>query len=146
MLCTGYGPATPTEAPTFYPEYISVFVTEEGVQQFVWKNMAQPVEVVAQNTALAPFGSVYESFKNAVVYSNYSGRGRYRLKNIELRATNVTAFGAPDHTWIVPAWVFEAEQYWTTDSGGEELKLAGDFVYMINAIDGGYIPERLESK
>ncbi len=144
LLCTGYGPSTPTEAPTFYPEFISIFVTDEGVQQFIWKNMAQPTDVIAQNTALASFDAVFESFKNTVVYTNYFGKGRYLLKNIELRATNVTAMGAPDRTWIVPVWVYKAEQYWTTDAG-EEIKQAGEFVYMINAIDGGYVPDRIEA-
>ena len=140
LLCTGYGETTTPDAPTFRPEYISVFVTDEGVQQFIWKNMAQPVEVVAQNTKLAPFDAVFQSFKDAVVYSNPHGRGRYELKNVELRATNVIAFNAPDRTWIVPVWVFELDQYWTTDSGGEELKQSGDPRVIINAIDGGFIP------
>lgn len=127
-------------APAFYPEYISVFVTKEGVQSFTWENMAHVVGSVAENTKLLSFDEIKEKFADMInFYTMPDEETRYRneVYNVELRAGYMPAYGNPAHAWLVPAWFFEYDQY--QSSNEDELENPG-IQFQMSAVDGGYIP------
>gem|GEM_PF-6603743 len=130
---------TVEDATALWPENLSVFVTDEGVQQFNWYNVSETVSVIAENTQLSDFETVFANFKNLLVYSSYPGaKYRYVLTDVSLCAMNTTALNAPLNAWAVPTWVFAMDSYTNTDAG-EEVRSA-NFRRHISAIDGKYIP------
>jgi len=125
-------------APSFPPENISIFVTEDGVQSFEWLNMSIVKRIVAENTRILPFETVKNNFYDILVYTDSGGRSKYQLKNVKLGLYNTVAFNHPDRVWLVPCWYFEYESFYYTDAGGDEISMLSDCA-IFNALDGGYI-------
>jgi hypothetical protein len=129
--------------PTFCPEQLTVFVTADGVQEFVWNNMAETVGIVAENTRLASFDAVIESFKDYLVLSAHpEAQHRYAIRSVELIAGNTPAYNAPAHAWQVPVWLIQYDYYGEIEPG-VEIKTPGG-ACMFSAIDGAYMPFTLE--
>ena len=123
-------------SPPFFAERISIFITEEGVQGFVWKNAAAPYKVIAENTKLIPFEEVVERYKKNILHNAYGYSYRIELHNVELRLAYAPAYDAPKDAWLTPVWIFT--QDWYYDENGKELSFGKD-VCQFSAIDGGYI-------
>jgi len=132
-----YGNNTFPNAPTFYPECIEIVVTEDGIQAVDWYNMAQVVDTVAENTKLLPFENIQKSFLDFLNYCTVDCECVYEIQSVTFGATSVTAFNAPDRTWLIPAWCFRYTCKVTFD-GKERGPMRQ--ICMINALDGGYIP------
>jgi len=128
--------------PPFFTEYISIFVTEEGVQMFQWENLSQPIKIVAENTMLMPFSEIINRFADHINFTTYpEGSEQFDIYNVELRSAYCPAFEAPDHAWLIPVWVFEYRNYYLpmNDSLGEEIVYMGIGQSQFSAIDGGYV-------
>ena len=69
---------------------------------------------------------------------------KYTVKNVQLRAANVPAFEAPLASWLVPVWIFEMEHE-VTFSTSSVIKMP-DMIVVLNAIDGGYVKPRIDSR
>lgn len=103
-------------APPFPVETISVTVTESGVKEFTWTGMSEQVQIIAENTKLLPFSRIEERLKEQILYwyssqtqsqpENDTTQFKYEVREAELGYTYITAYGNPDHAWLVPAWRF----------------------------------------
>ena len=125
-------------APSFPPENVSIFVTEDGVQSFEWINMSTVKGIVAENTSILSFETVKNNFYDILVYTAQGGRLKYQLKNARLGLYNTVAFNYPYRVWLVPCWYFEYEYFSYTDAFGDEISM-GSSSEIFNALDGRYI-------
>ena len=125
-------------SPMFANEHIQIFVTEDGVQQFVWDHMSVPVYTIAENTQLLSFEEVKERFRDYMQMSqDFISTAEYEITNVELSASYITALNAPQNAWMVPVWVFEMEgKEHDPDSG---WLVAAPVHRAFSAIDGGIV-------
>lgn len=129
-------------SPAFPAETITITVTGSGVKSFAWEGMAEEVKTITENTELLPFEKIQNQLQEQIFYW-YSAitqgqpeddptRFAYRITEADLGYTYITAYGAPDHAWLVPAWKFQV-----VEGHSEE-----DFQflpYMIEALEGRVI-------
>ena len=132
----GYAGSGFPNAPPFYPEYITIFVGDGGVQGFEWENMSQITRVVAENTKLLPFDQIKERFADSLNFNSGGGAYRFEVNNVELRLADITAYNVPANAWLIPVWVFEITRY---DQSSEEEVYLWDEQCQFNAIDGGFV-------
>lgn len=131
--------------PPFYQERIEITVTEDGVVEFSWNNMAELYQVVAENTKLLPFDKIKDRLAEHLQYIGLPPEGSggvdkdqtvvtFEVKSAELKAAYSVAFNAPDHVWLIPVWVFEVQSSYQ----GSEMYTFPETVFL-NAIDGGFV-------
>lgn len=131
--------------PPFYQERIEITVTEDGVVEFSWNNMAKLYQVVAENTKLLPFDKIKDRLAEHLQYIGLPPDGSggvdkdqtvvtFEVKSAELKAAYSVAFNAPDHVWLIPVWVFEVQSSYQ----GSEMYTMSETVFL-NAIDGGFV-------
>lgn len=146
LACTlrnGYGRVSAADeaqfknAPPFFAEYITVFVTDEGVQGFEWSNMSLPVGTVAENTNLLPFEDIKERYVQNTVYNELeSSNSEHIVTDVKLRLTYCPAYNSPQNAWLIPVWVFEDKFY--TDISGTMVYI-DSIQSQFSAIDEAYI-------
>ena len=141
--------------PPFPVEQISIAVTEDGVVSFTWTGICSEVSTVAENTNLIPFEEIQDRLFDQMFYW-YTMKGQpaesktkftYNVYDARLRYTYITAYGQPDHAWLVPAWLFEVME---GEDNREEMGELGNqkdmqiLPFTINALDGGMIGETIQ--
>ena len=109
-------------APPFFPEYVTFFITDEGIQHFGWHNIGQPVRLVADNVNLLSFDVIKKAMADyiAAVSARATGSGEtveYRVESAALRYAYQKAYNAPDRAWMVPVWVFQMKSYMSIPGG-----------------------------
>lgn len=129
-------------SPAFPAETITITVTGSGVKSFAWEGMAEEVKTITENTKLLPFEKIQNRLQEQIFYW-YSGvtQGQpeddptqfvYRITKADLGYTYITAYKAPDHAWLVPAWKFQVVE-------GYSEKEFQFLPYMIEALEGRVI-------
>lgn len=132
-------------SPAFPAETITITVTGSGVKSFAWEGMAEEVKTITENTELLPFEKIQNRLQEQIFYW-YSGvtqgqpeddptRFVYRITEADLGYTYITAYGAPDHAWLVPAWKFQVVEGYSE----KELQF---LPYMIEALEGRVIVKK----
>ncbi len=126
-------------------ECVNLLVSEDGVEYFSWRDMAQVVERVAENTTLLPLDETKQRILDHIYFMNGAWLNhaqqevkRVRIEEIRLVTTYINAKDDPERVLIVPAWhimaqeeyLFDQKDTWT--HGNEEE-------FMINALDGSGI-------
>lgn len=141
----------------FFQETITMVITEEGLQEFTWDNMADISKVVAENPNLKPFDEIQDRLADHMLnmgiaideangFEFDSNSSRYVITDVELRATYINAANEPQRAWLVPAWIFRMDWYLKKNTNGGKELLREPQIVMINAIDGGYIAIAGEEK
>lgn len=134
-------------APPFPVETVTIVVTEDGIQLFIWDGMSDRVSTVAKNTSILPFKGIQEKLFD-LIYYDYASMGQpadskskfiYSVSKGSLGYTYIPAYKNPKHAWLVPAWFFivKVQVDDRIENGGEYRHQTVE--YMLNALDGGYI-------
>lgn len=141
-------------APPFSTEKIHMIITKEGIRLFEWTNISQRKDEIAANTKLLSFEEMKEKMADHLLYAALSGYRqddkkdgysyRYKVKDAQLRAANIPAYEDPTAAWLVPVWVFQLEYEFLTPK--KEATRFSDKIVVLNAIDGGYIQPRIDSR
>lgn len=133
--------------PPLMPERIEVIITNEGIVEFSWYNMAKKEAVVVENTKLLPFEQIKEKLMAHTYYSRTSPDPKKNpdksvmimtsaVKAVNLQYVYTTAYEEPNHAWLVPAWVFTTEDSYTFY--GKTVPVIGGKT-ALSAIDGSFI-------
>lgn len=138
-----------TYAPSFLTEQIHIVVTEEGVQRFEWLDISKHKDTIAENTRLLPFADITERLADHLLYAMISMSGgekaeedefTFEVRNVQLRAANVSAYEDISAVWLVPVWVFDMDVTARFKLGDQVRETAlGSEIVVLNAIDGGYV-------
>ena len=128
-------------------ESVEMIISEEGVERFSWRSMAQVVERVAENTALMPLDEIKQDILNHVYFMNGAwldgerGEKRIKIEEVRLVTTYINAKDDPERVLIVPAWHITAqEEYLSNQTEGWTSWIQGNQEdFMINALDGSGI-------
>lgn len=134
-----------TYMPPFQQERILITVTEDGVVQFSWDNMAKLYQVPAENTKLLPFDKIKDRLAEHLQYIGLPPAGAggadqdktvvtFKVESAELKAAYSTAYNAPDHVWVIPVWEFVVQSFYE----GSNMYSMPETVFL-NAIDGGFV-------
>ena len=127
-------------------ERINVLISEEGIESFSWRNMAQVVESVAKDTALMPLDEVKQRILDQIYFMNAAwlenapqyGKKRYKIGEMRLVTTYINAKDDPERVLIVPAWhITTQEEDWYDQTA--EWSQGNKEEFMVNAIDGSGI-------
>lgn len=125
-------------------EGVDLIISEEGIEYFSWRDMAQPVERTAENTTLKPLDDMKQRILDHVYFMNGAwldgqlGKKRLKIEEMRLVTTYINAKDDTERVLIVPAWhIMTQEEYlydqtdtWTQGNKEE---------FMINALDGSGI-------
>ncbi|MDO4602477.1 MAG: DUF6034 family protein [Eubacteriales bacterium] len=136
--------------PSFAPEEIQVVVTENGVKSFLWKNMSEKGQVIAENTNLLPFEEITEKLGSHMLavkvavdgINGFDGKetsNEWKVKSVQLQSSYVPAYEEPQNAWLVPVWVFELEGCTINHLDGDRKGQVKNETVVLNAIDGGYV-------
>lgn len=139
-------------APPFSAEQIHMIVTQGGIVQFEWNNLSEKTETIAENTKLLPFDEIKEKLYDHLLYASLAMYGEedkgdtyyYQVENVQLRGANIPAYENPDGAWLVPVWIFEVSHEVMFGTLGTTS--FNDMTVVLNAIDGGYIQPRIDSR
>lgn len=141
-------------APYFAVEQIHMVITEEGVRRFEWDNISERKDVIAENVKILTFDEMKDALMNHLFYTGIAMFGEdtksmevrfeYRVKNVELRMGNVTAFNDSYAVWLVPVWVVTVEKDMISKAMGTN-PLPDEYV-VLNAIDGGYVRPQIDPR
>lgn len=137
-------------SPVFSGEKIEMVVTQSGIKYFLWKNMTKETKMVAENTKLLSFEEITDFLGKHLMATKVAGdklngfhaedsSNLYYVKSMELRTSFVPAYEEPEHTWLIPVWVFETEGYNINHLNGDRKSSLGKEIVVLSAIDGGYI-------
>ena len=133
-------------APPFYAEYVTVFVTEEGIQHFGWYNIGMPVAVIAENTNIISFEEASRKMADYVrmAYQGIeSGKYLFSMNYCGLRYAYQTAYENPENAWLVPVWVFDAMTIRVTPD--DDLIRLWPLQMQFSALDGlPIVPEQYQ--
>lgn len=157
----GYEPTTilwrngeepPEYSPPFNQESLSITVSDEGIQSFIWRGCVKAVETESDNVELLPFDQIKERVKNQLFYKNPFGQGTDSVESLsisvssaELRMGYIQVKGRADQALLVPMWVFHTQGFHTipvdprNPEKGTKTAPANFEDYLFNAIDGGVI-------
>lgn len=136
--------------PSFAPEEIQIVVTEDGVKSFLWKNMSEKGNVIAENTNLLPFEEITEKLGSHMLavkvavdsINGFDGKetsNEWEVKSVQLQSSYVPAYEAPQNSWLVPVWVFELEGCTINHLDGNRKGRTKKETVVLNAVDGGYV-------
>lgn len=136
----------PEYRPPFEQEIITVLVTDDGIQSFLWRGCAKPVETVTENAKLLPLEAVTERLKKQIFIERAYEAGLDTTQTItinvntaELRTAYINVKDKLNEVLLVPAWVFQATSQLTAKDGRVFTSSADTYVF--NAIDGGYMTD-----
>jgi hypothetical protein len=125
-------------------ESIDMIISEEGVEYFSWRDLAQVAERVAENTTLMPLDEMKQLILDHIYFMNGAwldgqrGEKRINIEEMRLVTTYINAKDDPERVLIVPAWHIMAQEenlYDQTDVWQQGNKEE----FMINALDGSGI-------
>ncbi len=126
-------------------EGVNLLISEEGVERFSWRRMAQVVERVAENTTLMPIDEMKQSILDYLYFINaaWPDRKPQEAKRIEigeirLVTTYINAKDDPERVLIVPAWHIMAQEEYLFDQT-DTWTQGNNEEFMINALDGSGI-------
>lgn len=126
-------------------ESVDMIISEEGVEYFSWRDMAQVVERVAENTTLMPLDEIKQRILNHVYFMNgawldhaANEEKRVRIEEIRLVTTYINAKDDSERVLIVPAWHITAQEEYLFDHTGS-WRQGNHEEFMINALDGSGI-------
>ncbi len=128
----------------FNLESLSLIISEEGVEYFSWRGMAQVVERVAENTTLMPLDEIKQRildhvyFLNAAWLDGERDTKRVKIEEMRLVTTYINAKDDPERVLIVPAWHIMAQEEYLFDQTDTWMQGNKD-EFMINALDGSGI-------
>ena len=126
-------------AQRWFPEFARIYVDENGVRSFEWRNPLEIVETMNENVLLLEFdeikGQITQAIELGYAYmSELMGGGENTVTVDRIVLTNVLVpmKNTVDYQMLVPAWVVFYEE----DLGlGEPLR---DFI-AVNAVDGSIV-------
>ncbi len=126
-------------------EGVTVLISEEGAESFSWRNMAQVVERVAEDTTLMPIDDVKQRILDHIYFMNSAWlerepheKRRINIEEMRLVTTYINAKDDTERVLIVPAWHIMAQEEYLFDQTDEWVRGNQD-EFMINAIDGSGI-------
>jgi len=138
------GEEPPAYAPPFPMEFVSIFVSEEGVEDFRWQGCSRVVETVSENAPLLPFEKMQKALTDQIYYKQSFGLDMSDLKEMKVSVKKaglrVGYIGVKDNVrqaLLVPVWVFNCAETYTQKDGDAFPGNIDD--YLFNAIDGGVI-------
>lgn len=127
-------------AETYEPECFELYVTENGIEDFVWECPYSFEEVVNENVEILPFEDIQESvrkyFKLAFAWAeDTAGTGTEKLivKDVVLTSTCTYVKDDLENAYRIPTWAI----FYLGDD--EERMNLHNSVMLINAIDGTLI-------
>jgi hypothetical protein len=134
----------PQYTPPFHIERLTIIVTEDGVQHFVWRGITRVVETVNANVELLPFDKILQALKNQIKYKKSFEEGYPEkdktiiVTSAELQMYYIGVKDYVDQALLVPVWVFRTDKSAYNTAFKMTLSFP-DNVYLINAINGGVI-------
>ena len=137
----------PAYRAPWYPEQISIYVDENGIQQFVYSNHIEETELLAENVQLMDFEEAAERAVKQLYYQNahsygYHEQTQVNIERVVLGGTLINKKNELDKAMIVPAYhIFYQEEF--TLQGRTEPFVGNSGVIVINAIDGSVIETRI---
>lgn len=127
-------------AETLEPESFEVYVTENGVEYFVWYNLYTSQEVTNEDVEILPFEDIQKSmrkyFNLAFAWAedpSQTGTEKLIVKDVVLTSTCVHVKNDLESAYRIPTW---AIFYLGND---EERMSLHNSVMLINALDGTLI-------
>ena len=137
----------PEYRPPFEQESVTVVVTDDGIESFLWRGCAQPIETVSENVEMLPFEDVIERLKERIFIERAYEAGFDTTQTItinvdtaELRVGYIDVKDELSQALLVPVWMFQTTGALTVNDGRTFSSMM-DEIYIFNAIDGGYIHE-----
>ena len=123
-------------------EFLSLYVTEEGVVSFRWNYLKNTVNTASENAPLLPFEDIQQRVRDMLylalpVYdaaeAEFGNEGDVRVERVLLTSALQQIPEQGDEVFLVPAWaiVLGIEHDLETNMPPEVL--------LINALDGNYI-------
>lgn len=141
----------PLEEPPIYvepynQEVIKIFVTEKGVQSFIWSGGVRVTEEISDSVKLLPFDQIKPVLKKQISNKHtaslsYGDVVKVKVVSAELKLGYISADDSKE-VLMVPVWVFstidiiKVYNYQTEDF---EVVQGNHNLIVINAIDGGTI-------
>lgn len=134
-------------APPFPVETVTIVVTQDGIQSFIWDGMCDTASTIAENTKLLPFKDIQTKLFDQIYYhyvsmnqpANSKTNFAFPVTKASLGYTYIPAYKNPGHAWLVPAWFFTVKvQVDDTIESGVSYE-DHTLEFMFNALDGGFI-------
>ena len=126
-------------------ESVKLLISEEGVEFFSWRGMAQVVERVAENTTLMPLDEMKQRILNHVYFMNgawldhaQQDTKHVKIEEMRLVTTYINAKDDSERVLIVPAWHVMAQEEYLFDQT-DTWRQGNKEEFMINALDGSGI-------
>lgn len=121
-------------------EYITLYVTEKGVESFSWSSPYELQEVTNENVEILSFEDIQESIRKyfTLAFSwvenpKSYGTSKLMIKRVVLTSHFVQVKDEPEAAYRVPVWAV----FYISDD--EEATLCENSVMLINALDGTMI-------
>lgn len=123
-------------------EFLSFYVTEEGVVSFRWNYLKNTVNTASENAPLLPFEDIQQRVRDMLylalpVYdaaeAEFGNEGDVRVERVLLTSALQQIPEQGDEVFLVPAWAIVLGMEHELDAGLEPE------VLLINALDGNYI-------
>ena len=123
-------------------EFLSLYVTEEGVLYFNWSRLKNTVNTASENAPLLPFEDIQQRVRDMLylalpVYdaaeAEFGNEGDVRVERVLLTSALQQIPEQGDEVFLVPAWAIVLGMEHELDAGLEPE------VLLINALDGNYI-------
>ena len=137
----------PEYRPPFEQESVTVVVTDDGIESFLWIGCAQVIETASENVELLPFEDVIERLEECIFIERAYEAGFDTTQTItinvdtaELRVGYIDVKDELNQALLVPVWMFQTTGALTANDGRTFTGMM-DEIYIFNAIDGGYIHE-----
>lgn len=137
----------PEYRPPFEQESVTVVVTDDGIESFLWIGCAQVIETASENVELLPFEDVIERLEERIFIERAYEAGFDTTQTItinvdtaELRVGYIDVKDELNQALLVPVWMFQTTGALTANDGRTFTDMM-DEIYIFNAIDGGYIHE-----
>lgn len=134
-------------------ENCSFAISDNGIERFTWYSPYAYGEYTTENSALLPFNTIDEIFRNMMLVK-YDERGtgngltsaEYHVDRIALEMSRVTNRKSSEKGLLIPVWNFYGSFYFTYEDGhnygSEERQGFPHPLLRINAIDGSIIEPR----
>lgn len=121
-------------------EYITLYVTEKGVENFSWSYPYELQEVTNENVEILSFEAIQQSIRKyfTLAFSwvenpKSYGTSKLMIKRVVLTSHFVQVKDEPEAAYRVPVWAV----FYISDD--EEANLCENSVMLINALDGTMI-------
>lgn len=117
-------------------EEITVFVSADGIQEFIWGYRKKVVDVANENVQIMPFEQVQERIRTLLEFGVQEGNNDpVHINRIILGSAIQQIPDQGEEAFMVPAWMV----FFTPES---DIALGrGESLMMISALDGSYISQ-----